>query len=73
MCAYSDCRNEFLVIINSHVEFDPTVRGLISSAIFSFSGCKLSTRYSRADLVTGCLGRFEIELYLFEVSAYKYK
>ena len=28
MCAYSNCRNEFLVIINSYVEFNPTVRGL---------------------------------------------
>ena len=28
MCAYSNCRNEFLVIINGYVEFNPTVRGL---------------------------------------------
>ena len=29
MCAYSNYRNEFLVIINGYVEFNPTVRGLI--------------------------------------------
>ena len=28
MCVYSNCRNEFLVIINGYVEFNPTVRGL---------------------------------------------
>ena len=30
MCVYGNCRNEFLVIINGYVEFNPTVRGLIS-------------------------------------------
>ena len=29
MCANSNCRNEFLVIIDGYVEFNPTVRGLI--------------------------------------------
>ena len=28
MCAYSNCRNELSVIINSYVELIPTVRGL---------------------------------------------
>ena len=28
MCAYSNRRNEFLVIINGYVEFNPTLRGL---------------------------------------------
>ena len=28
VCAYGNCRNEFLVIINGYVEFNPTVRGL---------------------------------------------
>ena len=37
MCAYGNCRNEFLVIINGYVEFNPTVRGL-KYAIFKSSG-----------------------------------
>ena len=28
MCVYGNCRNEFLVMINGYVEFNPTVRGL---------------------------------------------
>ena len=39
MCAYSNCRNEFLVIINGYVEFNPTVRGLKGyESVFSFHG-----------------------------------
>ena len=34
MCAYSNCRNEFLVIINGYVEFNPTVRGLRLSSMY---------------------------------------
>ena len=32
MCAYGNCRNEFLVIINGYIEFNPTVRGLSAYA-----------------------------------------
>ena len=33
MCAFGNCRNEFLVIINGYVEFNPTVRGLSFSLL----------------------------------------
>ena len=46
---YSNCRNEFLVIINGYVEFNPTVRRL---SVAEYPGLDTGDEENRTELET---------------------